>query len=204
MLMGFLTYCFIISCDSQGKANFNKIQPDSVLKDIPVGNRGEYFSSYIFTRQIEKKLNLDELEKGYDSIQIRIWRGFANTDSSQLIILKSQNDEWKGFVGNFKFFFNERNELISINKKIEQKSPRSSWNGFMRRINEMKINDLPDCNELSNYPQISGGENFIFEIATKRKYRIYNYPEPDMAKDEIWQAKNVIEIFELIEYEFGL
>lgn len=58
-------------------------------------------------------------------------------------------------------------------------------------------------NELPNYTMGDDGIDYVFEIATKDKYRMYHYWTPASYFEKYWQAKNVTQIAEVLQREFG-
>src|SRR5262245_10059372 len=83
---------FAVSCT--GKVN---VHTDSIVKkDVPVYENGDFIYAYTSISETASRFNLDPLELGYDSLQIRIWYGYSRGDSSQVFILKRKDNRWQG------------------------------------------------------------------------------------------------------------
>ncbi|WP_290711780.1 hypothetical protein, partial [Flavihumibacter sp. CACIAM 22H1] len=68
----------VIGCNSSSKP-----QSGAVVKEIPENRKNDYMRTVKF--DIEKLLNLDDLEKGFDSIEIRLW--FSNSTNEEKLII---------------------------------------------------------------------------------------------------------------------
>lgn len=177
---------------------------DSIKKDIPIDKDGRPMSYYRNKSDIEKKVGLLNLENGFDSLQIRLWYGYAFKDSSQLIIFRKNKDQWSGEFYNLLYKMTERGDSIkSIEKTVSKHDPKSGWNYLVSRLLALKIDSLPDKSRISDYPSITDGDGVVVEIATVDQYRIYFYNTPSLAQTTIWQARNMEQILELIENQFA-
>jgi len=180
----------------------NIISEDSIIKDIPVTKNGSLPSYYKFVKKNEGKLNLSNLENGVDSIEIRIWFGYSANDTAQAIIIKNIRGNWESKILTLedkRLGIGDANPVRIINsKKI---TPKNGWNNFIESLFKLKINTLPDKRYISNYPDIIDGSGVIFEIASPKSYRIYNYVEPGMYQNMIPQAKLVSKIILALETE---
>ena len=58
--------------------------------------------------------------------------------------------------------------------------------------------------DIPNYSTGKDGIDYVFEIATRDKYRMFHYWTPSLYSDKVWQAKNVTLISELLQNEFAL
>jgi hypothetical protein len=177
---------------------------DTLKKDIPLDKKGRPRSYYRNKGGVENKLGLNTLENGFDSLQIRIWYGYAFNDSSQLVILKKTNGSWKGDFFTLKYNLNNRRDSIeSISKQVMSKEPRSGWQSFINKLLALHVLTLPDYQTIPDYYQGADGDAVIVEIASERLYRIYSYQAPGVHKDKHNEARNIEDILTLIEDEFG-
>ena len=203
----FIVACLVgllFSCNAQAGNTHTKELADTVMRDIPLDKKGKPTLSYLSKVQIAAQLKLDTLENGFDSLQIRIWYGYARTDSGQLVIIKNINNKWTAELFTLLYHLNENgNTLKSISKNVVLREPNSGWENFTSNLFELQIMGLPDFRKIINYPDIADGNGVSIEIATTKQYRYYLYQEPKMVQDKIKQAKKIEEILELIEDEFN-
>jgi len=176
---------------------------DTVKRDIPVDKKGNKVLSYISKVRATSLLKLDTLENGFDSLQIRIWYGYARIDSGQLFVLKNVNGKWNAEMLTLVYHMS-RNEdsLLSIGKSSISGEPKSGWISFYNRLFKLKVMSLPDMRKISNYPDIADGNGISIETAIISKYRYYSYQEPIYAQERVKEARNIEQILELIESEF--
>lgn len=176
---------------------------DTVVKDIPRYQNGNPSVVYQKKRKVEEKVGLTSLEKGFDSMQIRIWYGTALIDSSQLIELKKEGTKWTGLLYRIEYRYDKKTDsLIACPKRTDEIKPRTGWDDFIRKIFELKILSMRDAIENPHYENYNDGDGMTVEVATKRKYRFYNYHSFRQQKG-IWQAVNIEKIMLLLEDEFS-
>lgn len=205
LFFAILYFVFITEkeCYAQESTSSNGKSSHAFAKEIPVTKDGKFPSYYLHKDGVEKRMNLVSLEKGYDSIQIRIWYGYARTDSSQLIILKKDNQGWSSLIYNFIYYYNYTSKRIdSIATQRISKTPLSGWSSFSRSLFRLSIATLPDISNIPNYPDYADGSGVIVEIATQKYYRIYNYEEPHLLVNSFPQASQIEKILKLIQREF--
>ncbi|MEZ5148415.1 MAG: hypothetical protein R2759_15450 [Bacteroidales bacterium] len=191
-----------ISANCVGQSEFIA---DSIRKEIPTRSDGEPDLFYQLTKQKESQLILDNLEEGYDSLQIRIWYDYSLTDFRELVIFKYQNDIWEGKHYKYRVdwdFFNRK--VTVLEKEFSEITPKSGWEIFTSYLFEKRIIELPDMREIEGLEDdIKDGVSYSVEIGTKNSYRFYNYHLPGFYTD-FWQAKYMNEILKKIESEFGI
>jgi hypothetical protein len=175
---------------------------DSIIKDIPLAKDGKPYLDYQTKVAVVDKMKLDRLENGVKQIAIRIWYGYALSDSAKMVQLKKDGN-WTGRTYDLRLV-SKRQILDAVSFSTEVKTPRTDWDNLIKKLDGLKIRDLPDDFNVPGYPGGADGDNVIFEIATNKSYRFYSYAEPNYAKSKVWQANNVVEILHLLEEEFGL
>jgi hypothetical protein len=152
----------------------------------------------------ERYLKLQSLEKGFDSIQIRIRYGCV-MGYSRLIILSNSNNKWKAEISKLNYHWDSSEKRIdTVTRSIHLMSPKSGWVKFINELFDLKILTLPDEDEIPNFERNdpNDGCGATIEIATKNTYRYYLYDNPDVYK--YWQTKNMMEILRKINEEFGI
>ncbi|MDI9868957.1 hypothetical protein [Flectobacillus roseus] len=199
---------FITSCSGQDNSSISKKSSQvntatSFKKEIPTYKNGGVDLFYELKKQKEKQLNLDSLESGFDSLQIRIWYDYALLINRELIVIKRTNGKWSAehyqMAVDWDAF--KTTEVIKINK-IKSVLPKSGWDNFFNKLLSFKIMTLPNMDDISGLEDNwTDGVTYNIEIATKKQYRFYGYHLPDKFQDKFWQAKNMTEILSLISTE---
>jgi len=151
-------------------------------------------------------LKLESLEKGFDSIQIRIWYGCPLGPGELLVVLKSNKEKWGAEVCKIVYPATYQRWGDSITRIIFKDSPKSGWIKFINRLFDLSVLSLPDEKQLKNlhYSVPMDGCGVDIEIATKNVYRKYGYGNPDIYDAEFLEAKNILSILKLINEEFGI
>ncbi|MBO9204666.1 MULTISPECIES: hypothetical protein [Niastella] len=197
----------LLACNNQNRdSGVKKDNPtaDTVVKDIPLDEKGLSPSWYRNKPDVEKKMGLATLENGFDSLQIRLWYGYAFHDTSQLVILTNTKGIWQGDFYNFQYHLNKKGDSIeSISKQVVTAAPRSGWPAFINKLFALHIQTLPDYHKIPEYYQGMDGDILIVEIASKKQYRTYSYQAPSVHKDQFKEARNIEDILDLVENEFG-
>jgi hypothetical protein len=148
------------------------------LKEIPIEREGRHKGQpdlmFQFLRKDASDLNFDSLEKGFDSLQVRIWLGHSLAVKRNLVILKVSNV-----------------------------APISGWNNLVKNLLDLKILTLQNANDIEGYNGCGmDGIVYYFETSTKKRYRFYYYCNPDDNLNKYWQAKSVLQFSYLLEKEF--
>lgn len=179
-----------------------KANNDSFKKEIPVFD-GIPDLFYALKKQKEKQLNLDSLESGYDSLQIRIWYDYALIKDQELIVIRRTNGQWSAAHYEMIVDWDYSNDKDSIETfKVTAVTPKSGWNKFMRELEEYYITTLPDMNNIPGLiDSWTDGVGYNVEIATKKQYRFYNFHMPEEFSDKFWEAKKMTQIIKLIATE---
>lgn len=200
----FLFSCFSSDNKKEPAPKLEKTVHDTLIKDIPLTAKGKPSDTYLAKQIFAKALKLDVLEEGFDSIQIRLWAAYTFTDTIQIIVLKKQQQRWIGEFATVRYKDDARTDGVEIlSKELEYKDPKSGWDRFIGKLFKAKILTLPDVHQIANYPSLIHADNFSVEFATTNNYRFYEYPAPHSAMAEVWQAKSMEEILQLIEEEFS-
>jgi len=188
---------------------------DTFLFVVPKRTR-ETDSTFFFRgmRSIEKYFGLTPIDKGFDSIHIRIRYGGAMV-GDRLVMFSHNGKEWSAEIS--KITTKEKKEYedsenVDFQKKyyltrtIDYKTPKSGWNNFITKLFKLGILSLPNQEDIEGFEEQSAndGVGVSIEVATKNLYRLYGYKDPDSYLDKHWQMRNISEILELIDAEFRL
>lgn len=195
----FSTLLFIrCQTKSSGDQTINS-RTDTFSVNIPKNVYGKniYFS---YDSMLARKLNLDDLTKGYDSIQVRIWMNYGLLIRQNVLVIKNNSAEWSAEL----VTMNVRGDSI-LEKHISKIIPKSGWKQLTKKLidfNSLSIQDM------SLIPGIkSGGGDlpvYSFEVCTKSFYRFYSYDDPKLIKKKNADIKNVDAILTLLDEEFDL
>lgn len=169
-------------------------------------------------RLYRNAIKLGSLEKGFDSIQIRIEYG-GPLAGNRLMIFTNKNGEWKAEIvkitvidnPNFKGDDIERANAdyftaYLLTKESQLKIPKSGWKKFILKLFELNILALPDENTIVNVRPglFNDGLDVSVEIGTRNVYRFYKYNNPDYLFKDFQEAKDISQILKLVDEEFGL
>lgn len=204
-LLTFVVVCCCISgsCNSNNtstQVNNIKKSVDTIKKQIQIDKKGKVDYNYVYIKQKTRQLGLDSLERGYDSMQVRIWMDYSLAKSQHLFVFKQKGKEWAGELITYSTNTETPDYEKVLSKEISRISPKDGWNTFIRELNALGINNLNNSGK-----EIGGadGVSYCIEVATNQ---VYNYsrfwsPEYDAAKDE--QSANIVKIINLLEREFN-
>lgn len=191
-------------CSNITRQNIDKkTMEDTLVKDIPLDKKGIPRAYYRNKPTVESLLGLNSLENGFDSLQIRIWYGYGTNDTAQLVVFKKINTIWSGDFYTFIYILNEKGDsILSIDKKIQHKIPQTGWDSFIRKIIVLNILTLPDFHSIPGYMESTDGGTIIVEVGSQKKYRIYSYQLPSIHQNEFKEARDIVQILDLIDSEF--
>ncbi|MEQ1675793.1 MAG: hypothetical protein ABL876_03755 [Chitinophagaceae bacterium] len=163
-------------------------------------------TSYYSKINSERWLGLSSLEKGFDSVQIRVSYGCALMSEWMMIILKHDGHKWTAEVSRVKDYFNEQKAMVdSMSRKVKFDKPISGWKAFINMLFELKILIIEDDKTViqkEDYPSVADGCGIAIELATRNAYRFYAYGDPTWAPEKYWQSANIEAIKKLLLKEF--
>jgi len=158
-------------------------------------------SETAWLRYMEKQCGLDSLNNGFDSVQIRVKYGCFLYGSDRLVILKFVSGKWSAEIRELKYDSGDR-----ITQRIKHEKPKSGWDSLITRLFNLQILVLPNLEKIEGFKEesVNDGCWVGVEIATKKCYRNYDYSNPDLYTDQLWQAKNVLGILTFLNEEFEI
>jgi uncharacterized protein YdhG (YjbR/CyaY superfamily) len=180
---------------------------DSVSIDIPKffqrKNWVQYFSA------LQSSLNIQPLQNGVQEWQIRLWVAhgvYDYKDSTQLIVFKEEEGKNSGILYTYVTRDKQQSEASYVGTigNFVSLFPKSGWNSFIDSLKKLEIFTLPDYTGLNDYFLANDAYGVTFETATKKTYRIYEYPDYEQHVDKIVEARKVSKILKLIEDEFKI
>jgi len=202
-----LFFVILFSCNRQDNSIISShskvVDATTFKKEIPTYDDRRFDLFYTLKKQKEKQLNLDSLESGFDSLQIRIWYEYALLTNSELIVIKQTNGKWSAYHYEMTVDLDEFSNTETVKTtKVKSITPKSDWGKFINELLSLEIMTLPNMEEIPNLQDNwTDGVTYNIEIATKKQYRFYGYHLPDKFEDRFWQAKNMTGILSLISTE---
>lgn len=169
---------------------FGLIGQNNVQLDIPTFNNGLKGHFYESIRKSSEVLNLEDLQKGVDSLEIRIWFFYSKRDQTfGKVHIYRYDDNWIGKASYGSSI------LVNI-------SPKSGWKSFISKLLKKNIMTLQNQRDIKGFNlMIFDGDTYCVEIATRDDYRFYSYNSPDMTK-KYRDAKKMNRILKLVKREF--
>lgn len=193
------TIAVSISCKNQSSVKKNQVI-DTIVQDIPKDSKGNYSWYYPEKVKLEKALGISSLEGGFDSLQIRLYYGVALMNKLQLVILKRNSLNWNAQVLDIAYKYSGKRDSVTYSiENISEKRPKSGWKFFTDSLFSLNITSLPSGETMTTYSGCNDGDGATVEVATKSKYRIYNYD--CIGSNKLDKAKNMDAILHLLQKE---
>jgi hypothetical protein len=178
------------------------------VRDIP---KHKYEASTLLSgvRATADSLGLDDLENGYDSLQIRIWFTYRS-DSEQVLIIKRNNGHWYGSFCLASYSLTPMGDSIS-RYTIHFFKPilRQDWSDILDTLLKFNIMTLQDEEEVIGMDGIiskskTGNGSVIIEIADRHKYKLYFYAAPANFKKQFKEAADICHMVEFLSNRLGI
>jgi hypothetical protein len=213
----FLLSLIILSCKTKDDSSvpneyaakfIKELNPtDTFLFDFSVNKKGVFDTlDWYYLKEFEKHLELPSLEKGFDSIQIRIDFDCVRNTRESLVILTNDGKGWMAELSNVHYHYSENMKVDSITREVINAIPKSGWINFINELFDLKILTIEDNYKIPGfeYSVPNDGCGIGIEVATKNVYRFYSYDNPSLYDEKHWQAANVIAIQNLLYEEFDI
>jgi hypothetical protein len=171
--------------------------------------------NYLMKKTATKELALSELESTVDFLEIRLWAKLSLSNHGQLMVIKQIDKQWVcikyDYIAHWPAFVNGMSRRTYLtNYTIDtfvaiKKLPKSNWKSFFKAVEKQRIYDLPDQSEIKYWQnEVSDGNDFWLEYATKNKYSFASYNCPDYYENVFIECKRMTNIIEIFNTEFGL
>lgn len=158
-------------------------------------------------RALADSLGLDNLEKGYDSLQIRIWFNYDRKDTFQVLSIKRNNAKWYGSFCVASYQLNENQDSLARYFKITfEPERRDDWGVIVDSLVQYHIMTLPDQHKvipIDAYP-FDGGNGVMVEVADAHQYRIYGYELSSLFKERFKEVAEVGKIVNFLSNRLGI
>lgn len=182
--------------------------PPGFITEIPLEKRGRDSGKpsifYGYKQRYCRWIHFDSLETGFDSIQIRVWLGCDLCKLKHVVIIENTDLRWSAklvTIGPVRPNSSEDDSRVDL-IGVTACTPSHGWDYLLNKMKQLRIAELPNGRDIGCTSCIDG-TSYLFEIATRYKYRFLNYGCPEDCADKVWQAKNVLTFAHLLEEEFG-
>jgi hypothetical protein len=82
--------------------------------------------------------------------------------------------------------------------------PKIGWRRLADSLDALKITEIHDIDSIPGMKVTwTDADAIKIEIATKNNYRFYELHDPHMFLDKFWEAKNVMQILNLLYTQYG-
>jgi hypothetical protein len=198
LILSHIGLCF--SCENKNSNIYSKIDDGSILSSKYQTPKENWI--YTYTMDQNKALSLDSLQNGYKDFQLRIWIHAWLKIKKKCILLSRTNKKWGGelIIATYKYNDSLQDHFI-VGQERKQITPKSGWDNFFKSLEKLEFFKLPDMDDLANYIRGDDGTDYVFEIATPSKYRMFHYWSPEYNSKVFWQAKKMELISQLIYKE---
>jgi len=186
------------------------LSPPGFIAEIPLRKegfrKGQPDLFYVFRQRYCRWYRLDSLAAGFDSIQIRVWLGCDLCKLKHVVIIENTGLHWDAKLVTLgpPLSFDEDGQYSIDLTGVTACAPLHGWDYFLNKMKELRITELPNGEDVDGFKGCGAdGMLYLFEIATRYKYRFLNYGCAEDYADKIWQANNVLTFANLLEEEFG-
>jgi hypothetical protein len=152
-------------------------------------------------------LKIENVTKGYNGLQIRVWlsnrlRGL----NQQVILLIEREGEKNVLLYNFTPHYKtaRMQEIAYFDKELIDFSNRQRWDSMFLKIEHLRIKFLPENNG-KDYSTHYDDESVTIEFAQNNFYRIFNYSSSNRAgKHGDSNAKKIVKLLQIIKQYSGI
>lgn len=198
---------FFISCSSN--LNNSKIADSFYNKTIAGKLQAkDSFSRRHFPlgfKEFAKDNNLDNLENGFDSLQLRIWYSLGKFPNIKILIIKV-NSIGKVSVSSLlisRISRSNKLQLSLVGSKSFSNTPKEEEK-LLELIKLTRINEYPFDFIYNVSPETADGSHYFLEIADKFRYKHYAYRNLEDKLKHYEHIKLLNNLFKYLEDEFDL
>jgi hypothetical protein len=168
-------------------------------KEIPVYPNGKKSIFYEHAKDYGTQLNLENIDSGFNGLQIRVWYSFYGGE--KLLVITNRETFWSAVVYILKESLVKGKDVVSPSE-MKQLVPKSGWTYFAKRLEDLQIITLPHMSYGGTLP--NDPDCYFIEVATKNLFRIYGYCDPDSCQDQFAGAKKMVKILKLFKDELDV
>ena len=178
-----------LSCKTSGNKNI------SDFKILPTDTLDLEFSKYR-----TNILNLQPIQKGVDSFELRIWN-FGSL-YHELVILRYLNNSWISCT--YSYEINGKNIVDSQTVLCHQINPQIAVS-VVNYLTQDSVLEIPSQRAIPNFKDTTiyeGGCTYLLELATKDFYKVLLYNNPHVHLDN--HNKQFVRLIKSLENKFKL
>lgn len=183
----------------------SEISSDTLRQNIKTEANGDFPIAYKYKKKLSEFMNFADIEHGFDLVDIRIWYGYYNTDSVQIIDLKNTKKKWTGeqIIASPKF--DGKDSLVNVIFSRRELKPKDGWNNFINRLNDIGLFSMSCSNKILNASNVAESDGISIEIATANYYSFCNYPTPgSIAEKDSLVSQTLEHCLRLINDQFDI
>jgi hypothetical protein len=201
ILILFANWMFLCACYSQ-QTDTSRLhittasRKHRVTKDIQL-YKGKPVYGYNQIHRASEIYKLDDLNEGYDSLEIRIWFDYS-APITHLFVIKRTSGKWSCQLytikdsANYSFY-----GAVMLPHTVQDITPRNGWPFIYSKLSLFNITSLPGSRPCAD------GVLYYVEVADKTKYRFYEYWSPEFVKKKSHDVEDMENILILLEEECG-
>ena len=207
-----LNFFMLISCSHEGSSDVTYHAPKSgphvmsaIYRDVPFIN-GKQCWYYTPFQEYIKKLGLDTLTAGFDSLQIRITFAYNFSNIEHMVVIARSENAWSADFLTMSYAEDDSSKGKASKTILYNLTPRDGWERFTTAIIDIGVLNLPDMANLKDRDvvEFADGNSYIVEIATANSYRIYSYGALDLTRQYFSEARTFENIMLIIKNELNL
>jgi len=170
-----------VNCKNSENTRINSNgEKNTFIIELPKAGPDLY---YQFSKSINEQLSLKELEKGVDSLELRLTEHAEITNLYTTHVLKLISNEWKGYRYHYWKALGRDWKSINIDSMIMYAYPEVVRVKVKSALDSMLaegLMELPSQHDIKGFEsRVSDGTTYYFEIATKNRYKFYYYNTPE-------------------------
>ena len=185
-----------------------------LLLEIPDTSKTHYPDIYYeVNKRAVDQLSLNKLENGVDTFELRLWAKVEVTNGGQVFVIRKIDNQWTCthyyyIESEGKFNSNIFTQITNFTIDtfwVKKEKPKTSWDSFFKAVEKENIYGLPIQSDIKGFkPIVDDGFTYCIEFATKSKYKFYWYNCPDVYEGEFKECKQMTNILDIFNKEFGL
>ncbi len=200
LVLNIIICCFLFSsmnCSKNGKIQNNIGQIDTIESiNWSIGKSDS--SEYKYLTRIATGLSLDQIQKGYNGLEVRIWFEYK-TNLRHLLIIKLSADSSVIYLYNRENSEDSAAAYQKLSATVYKSTNKENVFDIVNKLLQLGLFTLPSFDSLPDAEALIDPVYYIVEIAVKDKYRFYDYPAPEHFKDKYWQCLKLVNILEYLE-----